>query len=97
MKPRVKFVRESYMTRERKPARNVLTVASDYQKEHTYNLSIKVLEDLYEVLIKKYKKVKVTRGKIHPYLGMIMNFQRPGVVTVANPGYMSDLIKEYEV
>ena len=24
-----------------------------------------------------------------------MNFQRPGVVTVANPGYMSDLIKEY--
>ena len=46
------------------------------------------LEDLYEVLIKKYKKVKVTRGKI-------MNFQRPGVVTVANPGYMSDLIKEY--
>ena len=49
------------------------------------------LEDLYEVLIKKYKKVKVTRGKIHPYLGMIMNFLRPGVVTVANPGYMSDL------
>ena len=26
---------------------------------------------------------------------MIMNFQRPGVVTVANPGYMSDLVKEY--
>ena len=24
-----------------------------------------------------------------------MNFQRPGVVTVANPGYMSDLVKEY--
>ena len=53
------------------------------------------LEDLYELLIKKYKKVKVTRGKIHPYLGMIMNFQRPGVVTVANPGYISDLVKEY--
>ena len=53
------------------------------------------LEDLYEVLIKKYKKVKVTRGKIHPYLGMIMNFQHPGVVTIANPGYMSDLVKEY--
>ena len=26
---------------------------------------------------------------------MIMNFQRTGVVTVANPGYMSDLVKEY--
>ena len=24
-----------------------------------------------------------------------MNFQRPGVVTVANPGCMSDLVKEY--
>ena len=33
-----------------------------------------VLEDLYEVLIKKNKKVKVGRGKIHPYLDMIMNF-----------------------
>ena len=29
---------------------------------------------------------------IHPYLGMIMNFQSPGV---ANPGYMSDLVKVY--
>ena len=41
VKPRVKFVRESYMMRERKPTRNVLTVASNYQKEHTYNLTIK--------------------------------------------------------
>ena len=41
VKPRVKFVRESYMMRERKPTRNVLIVASNYQKEHTYNLSIK--------------------------------------------------------
>lgn len=53
------------------------------------------LEDLYEVLIIKYKKVKVTRGKIHPYLGMIMNLQHPGIVMIGNPGYMSDLVKEY--
>ena len=52
-------------------------------------------EDLNEVLIKKYKKVKVTREKVHPYLSMIMNFKSPGVVTVANPGCMSDLVKEY--
>ena len=32
------------------------------------------LEKLYEVLIKKYEKVKVTRGERHPYLGMIANF-----------------------
>ena len=30
VKPSVKFVRESYMMRERKPTRNVLTVASNY-------------------------------------------------------------------
>ena len=53
------------------------------------------LEDLYEVLIKKCEKAKVIRGKIHPYLGMIMNFLHHGVVTIANPGYISDLVKEY--
>ena len=51
------------------------------------------LEKLYEVLIKKHEKVKVTRGERHPYLGMIENFQQPGVVVIGNPGFMSDLMK----
>ena len=41
VKPRVKFVRELYIMREKKPTHNVLTIASNNQREHTYNLSIK--------------------------------------------------------
>ena len=53
------------------------------------------LEKLYEVLIKKYKKVEVTRGERHPYLEMIAKFRHPGVVVIGNPGLMLDLMKEY--
>ena len=45
--------------------------------------------------MRKYEKVKVTRGEKHPYLGMIANFQQTGVVTIGNPGFMMDLMKEY--
>ena len=45
--------------------------------------------------MRKYEKVKVTRGDKHPYLGMIVNFQQPGVVVIGNPGFMIDLMKEY--
>ena len=41
VKPRVKFVRESYMMRERKPVRNVLITNDNNQRDHTYDLSIK--------------------------------------------------------
>ena len=44
------------------------------------------LEKLYDALVRKYEKVKVTRGDKHPYLGMITNFQQPGVVVMGNPG-----------
>ena len=38
VKPRVKFVRESYLMTERKPVRNVLIT---HQRDHIYNLSTK--------------------------------------------------------
>ena len=40
-KPKVLFVRESYMLRERKPARTVLSTLANRSINHTYNLSIK--------------------------------------------------------
>ena len=55
------------------------------------------LAKLYEVLIKKYEKVKVTRGERRRYLGMIADFQQPGVVVIRIPGFMLDLMKEYGV
>ena len=41
VKLRVKFVRESYMMREGKPIRNVLTTADNNKGDHIYNSSIK--------------------------------------------------------
>ena len=41
VKPRAKFVRESYMMRERNSVRNVLLTNDNNQRDHIYNLSIK--------------------------------------------------------
>ena len=46
-------------------------------------------------MIKKSERVKVTRGERHLYLGMIANFQQPGVVIIGNPGFILDLMKEF--
>ena len=53
------------------------------------------LEKLYATLVRKYEKVKVKWGEKHPYLGMIANFQQTGVVTIGNPGFVMDILKEY--
>lgn len=37
----------------------------------------------------------MTRGKKHPYLGMIINFEQPGMVMIENPRYMVDILKKY--
>ena len=39
--PKKSFVRESYMMRERKPVRTVLTTLENYQSDHSYNISMK--------------------------------------------------------
>ena len=54
------------------------------------------LDDLYDILVKKYKKVKVTRGTKHSYLGMVMDFSTPGQVTISTPGFVEELIKDYD-
>ena len=38
--PKVQFIRESYMLKERKPTRTVLTVLVNDNSEHSYNLRI---------------------------------------------------------
>ena len=40
-KPRVKFVRDAYILRERKPTRTVLSTIRYDDSEHSYNVSIK--------------------------------------------------------
>ena len=49
------------------------------------------LEELYKMMIRKYNKVKVTRGLRHSYLGMVMDFSVPGEVTIG-PGYSRERV-----
>ena len=56
-----------------------------------------VIEEVVHNLIKVYKEVKVTKDAVHSYLGMKFDFSRRGRVTVSQEGYVSDLIKAYEV
>ena len=58
-------------------------------------LDKQALEDLYDVLVRKYEKVKVTKFKKNANLGMFANFQQPEVVIIGNPGFMIDIMKEY--
>ena len=52
------------------------------------------LEELYNILIKKYKRVKVTRGTTHAYLGMVLHLPGDGTATISMPTFISNLIKE---
>lgn len=39
--PKVRYITDSYMIRDRKPARAVLTILEDNSSDHLYNISIK--------------------------------------------------------
>ena len=57
------------------------------------------VNDLFgEWLQKKYGqhgKVKLTRGKVHDYLGMIFDYTEKGVVHIDMTNYVTDLIEEF--
>jgi hypothetical protein len=61
------------------------------------HLKQEVLEDLVDILNEKYGKITplmVTRGDIHDYLGMTLNYSVPGVVTIRMDDYVKDLLDE---
>ena len=39
-----------------------------------------------QLLEKEYKKLKITRGLVHHYLGMVLDFSAQGVVTIDQTG-----------
>ena len=45
----------------------------------------------------KYKKVKVTRGKIHDYLGMTFDFSEKGKVQVDMSDYIESMVNDFSV
>ena len=56
------------------------------------------LEWLAEVLTDKYKEQSVHRGDLHSYLGHTLDFgSSPGQVRLTMEGYITDLLRSYEV
>ena len=50
-----------------------------------------------DVLQRVYDKLLVARGHTHSYLGMLMDFSTPKRVKITMPGYIDDLLREYNV
>ena len=48
-------------------------------------------------LEKAYKEIKCVRGKVHSYLGMTINMNERGCVSITMDGYVSDMLTEYGV
>jgi hypothetical protein len=56
-----------------------------------------VLEDLIDMLNERYGKLEpltVTRGDIHDYLGMTLDYSTPGQVSIRMNDYISNLFEE---
>ena len=45
----------------------------------------------------QHGKVKLTRGKVHDYLGMIFDYTEKGIVRVDMTNYVADMIEEFPV
>ena len=56
-------------------------------------LGIEILE---EFLIGQYAEIKATHGRVHEYLGMIINFETPGEVVISMPSFTTDLVSGIE-
>ena len=57
----------------------------------------RVVDDILHALNERYGKespLVITRGRVHEYLGMKMDFSKPGQVVLSMPEYIDSLIKE---
>ena len=60
----------------------------------------KVNDDFYDWMQEKYgkiKPVKATRGKIHEYLGMTLDFSKKGKVKIRMVEYIKRMLKEFPI
>jgi hypothetical protein len=54
----------------------------------------KVIDDTFNYLSQQFNStLKVSTGPIQPYLGMIFDYSKPGVVCVTMPAYVDDLLR----
>jgi hypothetical protein len=55
------------------------------------------LDEMKKILIDNFKEVSFTEGKIHAYLGRMLDFSEKGYVTVSMKGYIDRLMDDMEI
>ncbi len=55
----------------------------------------KAVTKITKQLEKKFGKLSVTRGKVHDYLGMTLDYKSPGEVKIVMTHYIDDIINEH--
>ena len=53
------------------------------------------LDIIYAHLLDKFKEVKCTKGKVHSFLGLSLDFQIEGEITLHMEGYIKEMLKCY--
>ena len=58
------------------------------------SVDIKRIDEVIDILRQRYKELKITRGTLHNYLGMIMDFTKTGSVNISQAGMTQDITKD---
>ena len=58
------------------------------------SVDVKSIDDVIDILRQRYKELKITRGTLHNYLGMIMDFTKTGSVNISQAGMTQDITKD---
>jgi hypothetical protein len=82
----------------------VLTVCFHVDDVKIPHVSSKVVDDTIDWLRKEYEVIfedstgamKVQRGKVHTYLGMVLNFTKKGEMRITMPKHIEDVLKTYD-
>jgi len=53
----------------------------------------KMIDDVHKVLVIKYKEVKIAKGDVLDYLGMVWDYKTPYEVSISMPKYMEELLE----
>ena len=58
---------------------------------------INIIDEVENHLKSTYQKITVHKGHFHSYLGMNFNFEKVGCVEISMEGYISGLLKDYNI
>lgn len=56
-----------------------------------------MINKIINILKSSFLEIKVNRGKVHQYLGMMFNYETPGKVSIKMTGYINDLVEKMGV